>query len=180
LLFSLLLKFLPTLTRVSLSPWERAVKKKARERGNMGRRCVSNYCDSKARAAREREREKGFELEKGKWNNSRKRKLFPEKSNPRVREEGHLYLFRSSCDQWPSYAVPRIYEPLFPYHSHFLARIVYLLFNVIILTSKHLIPLFHYFIQIIYIDKILLVTIINYLKMSKGILLKKKMSKDVF
>ena len=51
-----------------------------------------------------------------------KRKLFPEKSNPRVREEGHLCLFRSPSDQWPSYAVPRIYDPFSPSHSLFTAR----------------------------------------------------------
>ncbi|KAG4930713.1 hypothetical protein JHK86_047674 [Glycine max] len=46
----------------------------------------------------------GFGIRKGNENNSSKRKLFPEKSNPRVREEGHLCLFRSPSDQCPSYA----------------------------------------------------------------------------
>ncbi|KAG4943646.1 hypothetical protein JHK85_048292 [Glycine max] len=51
----------------------------------------------------------GFGIRKGNENNSSKRKLFPEKSNPRVREEGHLCLFRSPSDQCPSYAQ---YAPL--------------------------------------------------------------------
>ncbi|KAK7263164.1 hypothetical protein RJT34_30749 [Clitoria ternatea] len=59
-----------------------------------------------------------FGERKGNENNSSKRKLFPEKSNPRVREEGHLCLFRSPSDQYPSYAVPRIYDPFLHYLSH--------------------------------------------------------------
>lgn len=50
--------------------------------------------------------------EKGKWNNGNKRKNFPEKSNPRVREEGHHCLFGSCSDQWPVYDVPRFYGRL--------------------------------------------------------------------
>ncbi|KAK7331043.1 hypothetical protein VNO77_25252 [Canavalia gladiata] len=66
----------------------------------------------------------GFGIRKGNENNSCKRKLFPEKSNPRVREEGHLCLFRSPSDQCPSYAVPRIYDPfLTPFHSPQHARV---------------------------------------------------------
>ena len=57
----------------------------------------------------------GFGIRKGNENNSSKRKLFPEKSNPRVREEGHLCLFRSPSDQCPSYAAPCIYDPILHY-----------------------------------------------------------------
>ncbi|ESW27898.1 hypothetical protein PHAVU_003G241800 [Phaseolus vulgaris] len=56
-----------------------------------------------------------FGEEDGILNNNSKRKLFPEKSNPRVREEGHLCLFRSPSDQCPSYAVPCIYDPILHY-----------------------------------------------------------------
>lgn len=54
----------------------------------------------------------GLAIRKGNENNVSKRKMFPEKSNPRVREEGHICLFRSLSAQCPSFAaVPRIYEP---------------------------------------------------------------------
>jgi len=54
-----------------------------------------------------------FGIRKGNENNGSKRKNFPEKSNPRVREEGHLCLFSSPSDQYLCYAVPRIYSSLF-------------------------------------------------------------------
>ena len=44
----------------------------------------------------------GFGFRKGNGNNGRKRKIFPEKSNPRVRERATFCLFRSSSNQCPS------------------------------------------------------------------------------
>lgn len=97
-------------------------------RGILGKKKGCNYQikDLLSLSLREREREvlsgdwvviTGFGLvsEKGNGNNGRKRKVFPNKSNPRVREEGHLCLFRSSSDQCPFlFAVPRIVVALLP------------------------------------------------------------------
>ena len=50
-----------------------------------------------------------FGFRKGNGNNGRKRKIFQEKSNPRVRERATFWLFRSSSNQCPSHPLYLIF-----------------------------------------------------------------------
>ncbi|KAK7346973.1 hypothetical protein VNO80_21497 [Phaseolus coccineus] len=83
-----------------LSRFENKIMEMRKRRSGGGSEVGNSEKKIKPRTSEERERKR-----KGNENNSSKRKLFPEKSNPRVREEGHLCLFRSPSDQCPSYAI---------------------------------------------------------------------------
>ena len=79
-------------------------------------------------------------------NNTSKRKLFPEKSNPRVREEGHLCLFGSPSAQCPYDAVPRIYQPHSPPSTRVLATPTYNIFFLSLFTTTKYSFSYHKFI----------------------------------